>query len=59
MDAEGKFYLGRFFDVKTRKVNLDPLLYSLEDLTTKMIQGEAVERKRLLPGRLQELLPIG
>ncbi len=32
---------------------------SLEDLTKKMIQGEAFERKRLLPGRLEELLPIG
>ena len=31
----------------------------LKDLMKKRIPGEAVEGKRLLPGRLQELLPIG
>ena len=37
MDTEGKFYLGRFFDVNAKKVNPDPLLYSLDDLTTHAV----------------------
>jgi hypothetical protein len=37
MDIEGKFYLGKFFDVKTKALKPDPLLYSLEDLTTHAV----------------------
>lgn len=37
MDAEGKFYLGRFFDLKAGQAGQEPLLYSLEDLTTHAV----------------------
>ncbi len=37
MDIQGKFYLGRHYDAKAKKLNPDPLLYSLEDLTTHAV----------------------
>ncbi len=34
MDTDGKFYLGRIFDIQANKTDETPLLYAPEDLTT-------------------------
>ena len=37
MDTEGKFYLGRIYDIKKREVTAEPLLYDPDDLTTHAV----------------------
>lgn len=37
MDTEGKFFLGRIFDLKSREVVDEPLLYDPDDLTTHAV----------------------
>ena len=37
MDTEGKFYLGRIYDIKKREVIAEPLLYDPDDLTTHAV----------------------
>jgi len=37
MDTEGKFYLGRIYDIKKRQVTEEPLLYDPDDLTTHAV----------------------